>query len=128
MRFEEAYAGWQAGRLRQEEAARLLGVCERSFRRYIDPYEEAGLEGLIDRRLAQVSGRRAALDEVVVRKYSIRLRRVQASTHDASLPVPFEQAQPHPPPIDGGRLTSVSAQVLCTARRCASVRSRSRMR
>lgn len=36
MRFEEAYAGWQAGRLRQEEAARLLGVCERSFRRYID--------------------------------------------------------------------------------------------
>ena len=36
MRFDEAYAGWQAGRLRQEEAARLLGVCERSFRRYID--------------------------------------------------------------------------------------------
>ena len=35
MRFEEAYSGWQAGRLRQEEAARLLGVCERSFRRYI---------------------------------------------------------------------------------------------
>jgi hypothetical protein len=25
MRFEEAYAGSQAGRLRQEEAARLLG-------------------------------------------------------------------------------------------------------
>jgi hypothetical protein len=35
MRFEEAYAGWQAVRLRQD-AARLLGVCERSFRRYID--------------------------------------------------------------------------------------------
>ena len=33
MRFEEAYAGWQGGRLRQEEAARLLGVCERTFRR-----------------------------------------------------------------------------------------------
>ena len=45
MRFEEAYAGWQAGRLRREEAARLLGVCERSFRRYIDRYEEAGWKG-----------------------------------------------------------------------------------
>jgi hypothetical protein len=65
MRFEEAYAGWQAGRLRQEEAARLLGVCERSFRRYIDRYEEAGLEGLLDRRMAQVSGRRAPVDEVL---------------------------------------------------------------
>jgi predicted DNA-binding transcriptional regulator YafY len=33
---------WQARRLTQEEAARLLGVCERTFRRYIDRYEEAG--------------------------------------------------------------------------------------
>ena len=59
MRFEEAYGGWQGGRLRQEEAARLLGVCERIFRRYIDRYEEAGLDGLIDRRLQQLSRRRA---------------------------------------------------------------------
>ncbi len=34
-----------AGRLRQEEAARLLGVCEHGFRRYIDRYEEAGWKG-----------------------------------------------------------------------------------
>ena len=52
MRFEEAYTGWQEGRLRQEEAARRLGVGERTFRRYIERYEEAGLEGLIDRRLS----------------------------------------------------------------------------
>ena len=57
MRYEEAYTGWQAGRLTQEEAARLLGVCERTFRRYIDRYEEAGLEGLIDKRLSQISHR-----------------------------------------------------------------------
>jgi hypothetical protein len=49
----------------QEEAARLLGVCERSFRRYIDRYEEARLDGLLDRRMAQVSGRRGAVDEVL---------------------------------------------------------------
>ena len=33
MRFEEAYGGWQARWLTQEEAARLLGMCERTFRR-----------------------------------------------------------------------------------------------
>ncbi len=74
MRFEEAYGGWQAGRLRQEEAAQLLGVCERSFRRYIDRYEEAGLDGLIDRRLHQLSHRRAPVDEVMALTNSYRQR------------------------------------------------------
>jgi len=65
MRFEEAYEGWQARRLTQEEAARLLGVCERTFRRYVDRYEEDGVQGLIDKRLSQVSHRRAPVDEVM---------------------------------------------------------------
>ena len=65
MRFEEAYGGWQSRRLTQEEAARLLGVCERTFRRYVDRYEDEGLDGLADKRLAQVSARRAPVDEVV---------------------------------------------------------------
>ena len=65
MRFEEAYGGWQTGRLTQEEAGRLLGVCERTFRRYIDRYEEEGLQGLIDKRLEQVSHRGAPVDEVM---------------------------------------------------------------
>jgi len=65
MRFEEAYAGWNAGRLTQDETARLLGMCERSFRRYVVRFEADGLEGLIDRRLEQVSNRRAPVDEVM---------------------------------------------------------------
>lgn len=65
MRFEEAYEGWQAKRLSQSEAARLLGVCERSFRRYVGRYEEDGVQGLVDRRLEQVSQRRAPVDEVM---------------------------------------------------------------
>ncbi len=65
MRFKEAYEGWQARRLTQMEAARLLGVCDRSFRRYLSRYEEDDLEGLIDRRLGQVSQRRAPVDEVM---------------------------------------------------------------
>lgn len=74
MRFEESYGGWQSGRLTQEDAARLLGVCDRTFRRYVVRYEEEGLEGLVDRRLAQVSHRRAPVDEVMalVERYRSR--------------------------------------------------------
>ncbi len=74
MRFEEAYGVWTESRLSQEEAARMLGICARTFRRYIDRYEEGGLEGLLDKRLTQVSSRRAPLDEVlaVVDRYRTR--------------------------------------------------------
>ena len=65
MRFKEAYGGCRERRLTQEEAARLLGVCERTFRRYVDRYEDEGLDGLVDKRLSQVSARRAPVDEVV---------------------------------------------------------------
>jgi transposase len=65
MRFEETYYGWQEQRLTQEEAARLLGVCDRTFRRYINRYEEEGLEGLYDKRITQASHRRAPVDEVM---------------------------------------------------------------
>lgn len=65
MRFEEAYEGWNAGRLTQAEAAQLLGMSERNFRRYLARFEADGLEGLIDRRLEQMSNRRAPVDEVL---------------------------------------------------------------
>ena len=65
MRFEEVYLGWSESRLTQEEAALILGVCDRTFRRYIDRYEEAGIEGLSDKRLTQASFRRAPVDEVM---------------------------------------------------------------
>jgi hypothetical protein len=65
MRFDEAYEGWNEGRLTQAEAARILGMCERSFRRYLVRFEAEGLDGLIDRRLEQISNRRAPVDEVL---------------------------------------------------------------
>jgi len=65
MRFEEAYDGWTTKKINQTEAARLLGVCERTFRRYIHRYEEEGLDGLVDKRLSQASHRRAPVDEVM---------------------------------------------------------------
>jgi len=65
MRFEEAYANWQEKTLTQEQAAQILGICERTFRRYIDHYEDEGLDGLIDKRLNEVSHRQAPVDEVL---------------------------------------------------------------
>ena len=65
MRFEEAYNGWTESRFTQEEAARLLGITDRTFRRYLLKYEEEGLSGLIDKRLEQISHRRAPVDEVI---------------------------------------------------------------
>ncbi len=59
-RFEEAYEGWTESRLTQEEAARLLGVCDRTFRRWIDRYQDEGLDGLRDKRLAQALRRGGA--------------------------------------------------------------------
>ncbi|MGD9788973.1 MAG: ISNCY family transposase [Sulfuricellaceae bacterium] len=74
MRFEEAYEKWNSGRLTQSEAAQLLGVCERSFRRYLARYEADGLDGLIDRRLEAVSNRRAPVDEVMALTDGYRAR------------------------------------------------------
>ena len=76
MRFEEAYEGWSAGRLTQAAAAQILGMCERSFRRYLSRYEAEGLDGLIDRRLEHVSYRRAPVDEVMALTEQYRSRHI----------------------------------------------------
>jgi len=65
MRFEEAFSGWQESRLNQVEAARLLGMSARNFRRYVTRYREEGEEGLLDKRIARASHRRAPVDEVI---------------------------------------------------------------
>jgi hypothetical protein len=74
MRFEEAYAGWNQGRLSQEEAAELLGLCARSFRRYLGRYEADGEAGLLDRRLENRSARGAPADEVLALREQYRER------------------------------------------------------
>jgi len=65
MRFEEAFSVWTEGRITQEEAARMLGVCDRTFRRYINRYHDNGLDGLLDKRINQASTRKAPVDEVM---------------------------------------------------------------
>ena len=65
MKFEEIYERTTARRLSQHEAASILGVSERTFRRWRDRFEASGAEGLYDRRLGRPSGRRLPVDTVM---------------------------------------------------------------
>ncbi len=65
MKFEEVYGRSYRGELSQLEAAEILGMSERTFRRWRDRYEAEGAEGLYDRRLGRVSARRVGADEVL---------------------------------------------------------------
>jgi transposase len=64
MKFEDIYGRWQERRLSQAEAAEILGMSERTFRRWRDRYDEAGTNGLLDRRLGKASARRVPVDQV----------------------------------------------------------------
>ena len=57
--FQNVLGHWQARRLSALEEAEMLGMSERSFRRYRRRYEDDGLDGLFDRRLDKASARRA---------------------------------------------------------------------
>jgi transposase len=63
MRFEDVLGRSKWSELSQIEAAELLGISERTFRRWRDRHRESGLEGLADRRLAP-SLRRAPVAEI----------------------------------------------------------------
>jgi transposase len=63
MRFDDVLGRSERSELSQMEAAELLGISERTFRRWRDRPREAGLAGLDDRRLAP-SLRRAPVVEI----------------------------------------------------------------
>ena len=61
---------WTERRLTQAQAAEMLGVCDRTFRRWVERYREeeaegGGVEALRDRRISRASHRAAPVDEVM---------------------------------------------------------------
>jgi transposase len=64
MRFEDLLDRQERGELSQFEAAEVLGISERSFRRWRDRLREEGPSGLADRRLGRRSDRRASVAEI----------------------------------------------------------------
>jgi transposase len=65
MRFEELYLRRQRRELTIVEAADILGVTERTFRRWSTRYEAEGMAGLEDGRLGRASARAVPVDEVL---------------------------------------------------------------
>lgn len=65
MRFESLLDRHERGELSQLEAAEMLGVSERTFRRWRDRHREEGESGLLDRRIGKPSPRRAPESELM---------------------------------------------------------------
>jgi len=79
MKFEAVKGRWADGGLSQAEAGEILGVSERTFRRWYRRYEEEGLEGLNDRRLGKPSLKRVP-EEWAVRVEQLYRQRYQDFT------------------------------------------------
>ena len=73
-RIVEAIGRYRGGELSCIEAAEVLGMSERHFRRLRDRYEAQGAEGIVDRRLGKASARRVPVDRIdwVVEMYRTR--------------------------------------------------------
>lgn len=62
IKFTSVLSRYEASELNQMEAAELLGISERSFRRWSRRFEDEGETGLLDRRLGKASRKRVPLD------------------------------------------------------------------
>lgn len=65
MRFEELYERRHRREITMAEAAEMLGITERTFRRWSARYDTEGAEGLQDRRLGRASARAVPVDEAL---------------------------------------------------------------
>ena len=74
LKLRDILSRWEAKQISQLEAAELMGVSERTFRRWTRRFEEEGEAGVVDRRLGKPSPRRvpAAEAERVAELYRTR--------------------------------------------------------
>lgn len=62
IKFKDILGRYEAAEFTQLEAAELLGIGERTFRRWRVRFEDDGESGLLDRRLGKASGKRVPVD------------------------------------------------------------------
>jgi len=62
IKFRDVLGRYEASEFNQIEAAELLGISERTFRRWCQRFEQDGETGLADRRLGKASGKRVPSD------------------------------------------------------------------
>ena len=65
MRFEELYQRQNTRQLTVEEAAEILGISERTFRRWSRRYEAEGADSLYDHRINKAAHNCASVDEAI---------------------------------------------------------------
>jgi transposase len=65
MRFRDVFGRCERRELSKLEAAELLGISERQFRRWCRRFEAEGEAGLRDRRLGKPSAKRVPADEAM---------------------------------------------------------------
>ena len=63
--FKDAYDLWLSKRLTQHDAAGLLGVDVRTFRRWMERYDDGGVDALVDKRLGRGAHNEAPVNEVM---------------------------------------------------------------
>ena len=63
-KFRDVLSRWERRELSMMEAAEVLGMSERQFRRYRERFEEEGEAGLVDRRLGKPAASRITRSEV----------------------------------------------------------------
>jgi len=62
IKFRSVLQRYESAEFSQGEAAELLGIGERTFRRWRQRFEDDGEVGLLDRRLGKASGKRVPVD------------------------------------------------------------------
>src|ERR1700704_1972312 len=63
IKFRSVLGRYEASELDQIDAAALLGITERTFRRWCVRFEDGGEAGLLDPRVGQASGRRVPTEQ-----------------------------------------------------------------
>ena len=74
IRFQRVLSRHEGDELNQMEAAEMLGVSERTFRRWCKRFEDEGEAGLVDRRLGRPSPERVPLDDEAAIEHLYRTR------------------------------------------------------
>lgn len=63
-KFADVLSRWQSKQLSAAEAGEILGMSERTFRRFRQRYEDEGEAGLADRRVGKASAKRVPVDRI----------------------------------------------------------------
>ena len=121
IKFRSVLGRYQSTELNQIEAAELLGITERTFRRWCVRFEADGEAGLLDRRLGKASPKRVPRDseQEIERLYRTRYFHGQAFSR-APAPRPPVHPRLH---LDQGAAAIAGFAAACHQAWCPSAQA-----